>query len=388
MPALDTQHLRNIALVSHSGAGKTSIAEAMLLASGTISRQGRVDDGTTVTDYEPEEIKRNSSIQTSLAPCLWSDHKINVIDTPGYPDFVGEAISGLRAADAAVVVVAAHAGVEVGTQEVWQICEEASLPRIIFINKMDRENADFGRTLESVQQALGKRCTAIHVAIGAQQQFEGVIGLMDPPADVPASVAADVERLRGSMVETVVETDDDLVARYLEGEEISQEELAADLKKGVLSGQIVPVLAGSTTNGKGITELLDAVVNLLPSPAEAAATRASTADGEVQLEARADGPLATLVFKTTADAYVGTLSYLRVFSGTIKSDSQVWNSQKGQAERIGQLFTLRGKTQEQTNALVAGDIGGVAKLAATSTGDSLTQRDQALTLEPIRFQTR
>ena len=385
MPALDTQHLRNIALVSHSGAGKTSIAEAMLLASGTISRQGRVDDGTTVTDYEPEEIKRNSSIQTSLAPCLWSDHKINVIDTPGYPDFVGEAISGLRAADAAVVVVAAHAGVEVGTQEVWQICEEASLPRIIFINKMDRENADFGRTLESVQQALGKRCTAIHVAIGAQQQFEGVIDLMDPPADVPASVAADVERLRGSMVETVVETDDDLVARYLEGEEISQEELAADLKKGVLSGQIVPVLAGSTTNGKGITELLDAVVNLLPSPAEAAATRASTADGEVQLEARADGPLATLVFKTTADAYVGTLSYLRVFSGTIKSDSQVWNSQKGQAERIGQLFTLRGKTQEQTNALVAGDIGGVAKLAATSTGDSLTQRDQALTLEPIRF---
>ena len=311
MPALDTQHLRNVALVAHSGAGKTSIAEAMLLASGTISRAGKVDDGTTVTDYEPEEIKRSNSIQTSLAPCLWRDHKINVIDTPGYPDFVGEAVSGLRAADAVVVVVAAHAGVEVGTQEVWRMCEEAGLPRIIFINKMDRENADFDRALESIQQVLGKGCTAIQVAIGAQQQFEGIIDLINPPADVPASVAADVERLRGSMVETVVETDDDLMTRYLEGEEITQEELAAGLKKGMLSGQIVPVMAGSTINGKGITELLDAVVNLLPSPVEATAPMANTADGEVQLEARADGPLATLVFKTTADPYVGTLSYLR-----------------------------------------------------------------------------
>ncbi len=386
MPQPDTQHLRNIALVSHSGAGKTTIAEALLLATGTISRLGRVDDGTTTSDYEPEEIKRHASIQTALAPCTWRDYKINVIDTPGYPDFVGEVVSGLRAADAVVLVVAAHAGVEVGTEEAWRLSQELGLPAMIFINKMDRENADFSAALQHVQRTFGNACTAIQVAVGAQQEFQGVVNLLEPPGDVPSSVAADVERLRERVVEAVAETDDDLATKYLEGEEITREEMAIALRQGVLSGAFVPVLAGSAGNGLGMTELLDAVVDLLPSPADVPPVKASVAGGEAKgLSADPDGPLAALVFRTTADPYVGTLSYLRVFSGTLKSDSQVWNSGKEQAERIGQLFALRGKTQEQRETLVPGDIGAVAKLAGTTTGDTLTQRESAHVLEPLRF---
>ena len=387
MPQFDTHHLRNIALASHSGAGKTSIAEALLMATGAITRLGKVDDGNTTSDYEPEEIKRHSSIQTSLTPCTWQDHKLNIIDTPGYPDFVGEVVSGLRAADAAVIVVAAHAGVEVGTEVVWQMCEERSLPRIIIINKMDRENADFAQALKDIQRLFGNRCTALQVAVGAQQDFKGVISLLDPPSDVPDSLTAEVEQLRDRLVEAVAESDDELTTKYLEGEEIGQEELTAALKKGVLSGQIVPVLAGSATNGLGITELLDAMVDLLPSPADVPAVKATGADGKTatELTADANGPMAAQVFKTTADPFVGTLSYFRVFSGTLKSDSQVWNSTKAQAERIGQAFVLRGKTQEQIDGLVAGDIGAVAKLTATSTGDTLSQREPALVLESISF---
>ena len=357
------------------------------MATGAITRLGKVDDGNTISDYEPEEIKRHNSIQTSLAPCTWRNNKLNVIDTPGYPDFVGEVVSGLRAADAAVIVVAAHAGVEVGTEEVWELCEERGLPRIIFINKMDRENADFGQALQDIQRVFGNRCTALQVAVGAQQDFKGVIGLLEPPADVPASLTGEVERLRERLIEAVAETDDDLTTKYLEGEEIGQEELTTALKQGVLSGQIVPVLTGSAISNLGVTELLDAVVDLLPSPADVPAVKATGADGKAPMELTADtdGPMAALVFKTTADPFVGTLSYFRVFSGTLKSDSQVWNSTKAQAERIGQAFVLRGKTQEQIDGLVAGDIGAVAKLAATATGDTLTQRDPALVLESIRF---
>ena len=387
MPQYDTHHIRNVALVSHSGAGKTSLAEAFLLATGAITRLGRVDDGTTTSDYEPEEIKRHGSIQTSITPAAWRSHKLNVLDTPGYPDFVGEVVSGLRAADAAVVVVAAHAGVEVGTEEVWRLCEERGLPRIILINKMDRENADFSAALQDVQRTFGNQCTALQLAVGAQQEFKGVLSLLEPPGDAPSSLAAEVERLRDRLVEAVAETDDDLSTKYLEGEEISQEELVQGLQKGVLSGQIVPVLVSSATGNLGITELLDAMVGLLPSPADVPAMKAGEAgkDSETALAADASGPLAALVFKTTADPFVGTLSYFRVFSGTMKSDSQVWNSAKAQGERIGQVFMLRGKSQEPVDAFVAGDIGAVAKLATAATGNTLTQRDPALVLEAFQF---
>lgn len=382
---MDTPHFRNIALVSHSGAGKTTVTEAMLMATKAISRLGKVDDGTTTSDYEPEEIRRNASISTSLAPCVWGSNKINVIDTPGYPDFIGEVISGLRAADAAILVVAAHAGVEVGTEEAWRLCQEFGLPVLIFINKMDRENADFGQALKHVQDSFGSKCTAIQVANGSEQNFMGMIDLLTPPAEVPSALSGEVEQLRDRLVEAIAETDENLTMKFLEGEEISQEELTAALRQGVLSGEFVPVLGGSAANSEGITELLNTVVNLLPSPVEARLPGFESAGKEIELSTNSDGPLAALVFKTTADPYVGTLSYLRVFSGTLKSDSQVWNSTKGLGERIGQLFALRGKNQEQRNSLIPGDIGAVAKLANTSTGDTLAQRESSVVLESLNF---
>ena len=387
MASFDTQHLRNVALLSHSGTGKTSLVEALLFATGGITRLGKVEGGTTASDHEPEETKRQTSIQTAVIPCMWQGHKLNLLDTPGYPDFVGEVVSGLRAADAALLVVAAHAGVEVGTENAWEMCEARGVPRIIFVNKMDRENADFGRTLESIQQTLGKKCTALQVPVGAQQEFQGVVGLLQPPSDVPPAMTPDVERLRDRLIEAVAETDDDLATKYLEGEDISQEELMTALKRSVLSGEIVPVLAGSAAMSLGLNELMDTVVALLPSPAEVPAveTAAAGSDSHTTLAADSNGPPVALIFKTTADPFVGKLSYFRVFSGTISSDSHVWNASKAQDERIGQVFVPQGKNQEPIDTLVAGDIGAVAKLSATSTGDTLSQRESPLVLEPMRF---
>ena len=384
MSSVDTQHLRNVAFVSHSGAGKTSMVEALLFAGGGTSRLGKVDDGNTTSDYEPEEVKRGGSIQTSVLPCAWKDHKLNLLDTPGYPDFVGEVASGLRASDAAVLMITAQSGVEVGTEDAWELCEEAGVPRLVLINKMDRENADFQRTLENIQDMFGRRCVAIQVPVGAEQSFKGVVSLLEPPGEASSDVVAEVEELRERLVEAVAESDDDLATRYLEGETITQEELSTAVKRGVLSGEIVPVMVGSATAPVGVEELLDAMVELLPSPADLPDVVAADDDSK-RLAADAAGPLAAIVFKTIADPFVGKVSYFRVVSGTMKSDSRVWNSSKGVEERIGQLSIVKGKSQDTVDCLVAGDIGGVAKLSDTGTGDTLCQREDAVVLEGVRF---
>ncbi len=384
MSTVDTQHLRNVAFVSHSGAGKTSMVEALLFASGSISRLGKVDDGNTASDYEPEEVKRAGSIQTSVLPCAWKDHKLNLLDTPGYPDFVGEVVSGLRAADAAVLVVTAQSGVEVGTEDAWELCEEAGVPRLVLINKMDRENADFQRTLENIQGVFGRRCVALQVPVGAEQTFKGVVSLLEPAGEASSDVAVDIEQLRERLVEAVAESDDDLATRYLEGEEITQEELSAAVKRGVLSREIVPVMVGSATVSVGVEELLDVMVALLPSPADLPEAVAEDDDSK-KLVADGTGPLAAIVFKSIADPFVGKLSYFRVVSGTMKSDSRVWNSSKGVEERIGQLSIVNGKARDTVDSLTAGDIGGVAKLSDTVTGDTLCQRDDAVVLESVGF---
>ncbi len=387
MTSFDTRHLRNVALLSHSGAGKTSLVEALLFAAGAISRLGKVETGTTISDYEPEEIKRKSSIQTSVVSCVWKDHKLNLLDTPGYPDFIGEEVSACRAADVALLVVAAHAGVEVGTEDTWKLCEEQHLPRMVFINKMDRENADFARALGSLQNTFGKRCTAIQVPIGSQQQFKGVISLMETPSDVPPALAAEVKRFKDILVETIVDTDDALTTKYLEGEEISPEELKRALKASIRDGKIVPVLVGSANMSLGVQELMNLMVELLPSPDEVQATPATKAADKATMTLTADpaGPTAAMVFKTTADPFVGKLSYFRVYSGAIKSDAHLWNASKGQEERVGQIYFPQGKTQEPTGTVAAGDIGTVAKLSATTTGDTLCQRDTPLLTAPIQF---
>ena len=379
MQDFSTEQLRNIVLLSHGGAGKTSLAESLLFATGAITRMGRVEDGNTTSDYEPEEIKRGSSAQMALVPCLWNNCKINVIDTPGYADFLGEVVSGLRVADGGVVLVAAPSGIEVGSEQAWSLLDRQSAPRIVFVNKMDRENADFMGTVDALQQRFGRTCVATHLPIGAAADLRGVVDLLDTAKGYPPEMAGEVEAAKERLMEAVAETDDDLATKYLEGEAISDEELKEALRKGVASAQIAPVMPGSATLGIGVQELLEAVREYMPSPGYAASRQ------EDSPEADPEGAPAALVFKTSADPYVGKISFFRVYSGAFKADSQIWNSDKNQVERVGQLFTFRGKTQEQVPQVTAGDIGVVTKLSATTTGDTLCQRDNPITLPGISF---
>ncbi|MBI2305030.1 MAG: elongation factor G [Chloroflexi bacterium] len=389
-----TENIRNVVLLSHVSAGKTSLAEAMLYNAGAISRLGKVEEGNTTSDYEPEEVKRRISISLSLLPFSWRETKINVIDTPGYADFVGEVKAGIHAADGVVLVVCAASGVEVGTEQVWQYANERQLPRLILVNKMDRENADFRRSLNQIQDLFGRHCLPLQLPIGAQSDFRGTVDLLSRKAYLNSKEEAvspsealeeDIESFRDKLVETIAETDDALTDRYLGGETISDAELWQALAKGVKEDKIVPVLATSSLRNIGTIPFIDALCKLLPSPKERGTIRATTPQGEELMEPEPTSPLAAQVFKTTTDPYIGKLTYLRVFSGTLYSDSSVWNSSRGKQERIGQLFTLRGKTQEPVPQLGAGDIGAVAKLSDTSTGDTLCQREHPVILPPIAF---
>ena len=387
MPTYSTDKLRNVVLLSHGGAGKTILAEAMLHTAGMTTRFGRVEDGTTVSDFEPEEIRRQSSAQMSVLACPWRDHKLNILDTPGYADFRGEVVSGARVADAAIIVVSCAAGVEVGTTQMWRLADERSLPRIIYISKMDRDNADFQRVMDNITERFGRECVPVQIPIGAESEFSGVVNPLDPQADIPADIADMVEEARERIVEAVAESDDALADKYLEGEEITQAEMIAGLKQGIADGLIVPVLIGASTAQIGTTELMDAIVDFLPSPADVGDVVATQPDGdeEVSLTADSDGPLAALVFKTSADPFVGKLSYFRVYSGTFGSDSQLWNANSGQAERIGQVFEVRGKEQTAIPDFACGDIGATPKLTSVLTGHTLCARDNRFILEGMEF---
>jgi len=387
------ENIRNIVLLAHCGAGKTSLAEAALHTAGATTRLGKVDDGTTVSDYDPDEIKRRISLNLTTLPCEWRETKVNLLDTPGYADFVGEVRAAIRVSEAAVITVCAASGVEVGTEQVWGYSEEAGLARLIFVNKMDRENADFLRTVAQIQSKFGSRCIPLQLPIGAQNDFRGIVDLLtlksytgSPPkeGEIPSSLETQVNTFREKLIEAIAEIDDQLIEKYLSGEELSLEELTNGLRQGVVSERIVPILAGSATQNIGITSLLDTIYNYLPSPKEREVVT-TEGKGEQRVKPDPDGPLAALVFKTTADPYVGKLTYFRVYSGAIESNSQVWNTSRGQQERLGQLFVLRGKTQEPVARLSAGDIGGVAKLSLTSTGDTLGSRDKPLKIAPTLF---
>jgi len=390
------ENIRNLVLLSHGGAGKTSLAEAILFTSGVINRLGRVDDGTTTSDYDPDEVKRQISINLTMLPCEWQKTKVNLIDTPGYSDFVGEVKGAARVTEGAIIVVCAASGVEVGTEQVWTYCEEANLPRFIFVNKMDRENADFYHTVDELRAKLGSRCVPLQLPIGAHSSFQGVVDLLTmkgfigseaKEAEIPSSVKNQVDSFREKLVEAVAEIDDSLLEKYLDGKELSLEELGNGLRQGTLSGKIVPVLVGSALQNIGIAWLLDGVCDYLPSPKGREIIMAGDAAGQATqtMEPSESAPLAALVFRTSADPYVGKLTYFRVYNGAISSNTQVWNATRSGEERIGQLFILRGKTQEPVSQLGAGDIGGVAKLSLTSTGDTLCTRDKPVKIAGIKF---
>lgn len=396
MKEYKTEQLRNIALLSHGSAGKTSLAEAMLFDTGAINRLGRVDEGTTVSDYDEEEVRRHISLSTSIVPCEWKGHKINVLDTPGYLDFVGEVKGAVRVADGALIVLDAASGVEVGTDLVWGYADEQNLPRLVFINKMDRENASFKRCLDTLKEAFEADFIPIQLPVGIQADFEGIVDLIAIKAylgskaeegESPASLQDEIGDYRLQLVEAAAESEDELIVKYLEGEELTEEEIRRGLKARIADRSVVPVLCGSATANVGIQPLLQAIIEYLPSPAEVGETVGTNpVTGEEEtLEPNELAPLAVLAFKNLADPYVGKLTYFRVYSGLMESDSRVFNSKSGKEERIGQLYILRGKDQIATDRIRTGDIGAVAKLGNTSTGDTLCDKGHPIVLGPPIF---
>ena len=396
MKEYQTEQLRNIALLSHGSAGKTSLAEAMLFDTGAINRLGRVDEGTTVSDYDEEEVRRHISLSTSVVPCEWDGHKINVLDTPGYLDFVGEVKGAVRVADGALILLDAASGVEVGTDLVWGYADEQNLPRLVFINKMDRENANFQRCLDALKERFEADFIPIQLPIGSQDNFEGVVDLIATKAylgskaeegESPASLQSEIDDYRLQLIEAAAESEDELIVKYLEGEELTEEEIRCGLKARIADRSVVPVLCGSATANVGVQPLLRAIIEYLPSPAEAKETIGTNpATGEEEtLGPNELSPLAVLAFKNLADPYVGKLTYFRVYSGLMESDSRVFNSRSGEMERIGQLYILRGKDQIPTDRVRSGDIGAVAKLGNTSTGDTLCDKGHPIVLDPPIF---
>ena len=397
MKEYQTVQLRNVALLSHGSAGKTSLAEALLLNTGAINRLGNVNEGTTVSDYDEEEIRRHISLSTSVAPCEWDGHKINVLDTPGYLDFVGEVKGAVRVADGALILLDAASGVEVGTDLVWGYADEQNLPRLVFINKMDRENADFQRCLDALKEKFEADFIPIQLPIGSQADFEGIVDLITIKAylgskaeegESPASLQGEIDDYRLQLIEAAAESEDELIVKYLEGEEeLTEEEIRRGLKARIADHSVVPVLCGSATANIGVQLLLQALIEYLPSPAEGkeiVGTNPATGEEET-LTPNVLSPLAVLAFKNLADPYVGKLTYFRVYSGLMESDSRVFNSRSGEMERIGQLYILRGKDQIPTDRVRSGDIGAVAKLGNTSTGDTLCDKGHPIVLTPPVF---
>ena len=389
MKEYTTESIRNVALASHSGAGKTMLTEAFLHFTGATTRLGKTEDGTTVSDFEDEEIRRGISLSTGIIPVEYQGCKLNFLDTPGYTDFVGEVISALRVADSAIIVIDSVAGMEVGTEVAWDYCNRFNLPRLVVINKMERDNANFSKALESVQQFSETRLIPFELPWGEKQGFKGVIDLLSMkaypgdgknPVEIPAELSSAVDEARIALVEAAAEGEDELLEKYLENGALTNEEIQRGLRAVIRKGQFIPVFASAGAAEIGIGPLLEAVATLLPSPKEVLPEAAEGKDGPEELVASDSGPLAAYVWKTTADPFVGKQTYFRIFSGTLNSDTRVWNQTKGVEERLGTLHIARGKETFSVKTIHAGDIGTVAKLNETSTGNTLCDKAHPLTL--------
>jgi len=401
MKVYDAQDIRNVALIGHGDCGKTSLASAFLFVAGAVNRLGRVDDGTTTTDFDEEEISRKISLQTSLAHLEWRNTKINLIDTPGYAAFVADAKAGLAVADAALLVVEAVAGVQVITERVFKYCQEYQVPRVFVINKLDRENASFERTMASISERFDRRTVPVQIPIGSESGFEGVVDLIAMKAyryakdgsgtvtegPVPADLTDAAADSHAKLVEMVAESDDKLMEIYFESGELPHDKMVAGLHKAFLERKVFPVVLSSAIRAIGIRNILDAIVELMPSPLERGArTAANPADGaEASREPRNDAPVSAFVFKTVADPYAGRLSLFRVVSGVLKGDSTVQNVNRGTAERLGTVNLLQGKQLVAVPELRAGDLGVVAKLKETRTSDTLADPAHPVQYPAIAF---
>ncbi|MBI3454156.1 MAG: elongation factor G [Candidatus Rokubacteria bacterium] len=396
--AIEVTRIRNIGFVGHGGVGKTSLVDAILFRTGMTSRLGRVDDGTATTDFDPEEVKRQISVNTAVAFCGYRDHRFHLVDMPGYGDFIAEARSGLRVVEGAVVVVDAVAGVEVQTEKVSKFAQEYGLPRLCFVNRMDRERADFGRALESIQRRLKGRFVPLQVPVGQEGGFRGVVDLVKmkahvqrngkiEEAEIPPDLADAAREAREKLVEAVAETDDELLARYLEEGSLGEADVLKALRGAIGAGKLVPVLCGSASKTLGVDSLLDLVIDSFPSPADRTPVEGTDprTKESVTRGPSAKEPLVALVFKTLTDPHVGKLSLFRVFSGTLAGNSQLYNATREVRERVGQVALMQGKEQRTGETLGPGEIGVVAKLKETLTGDTLCAENAPFVMPPIAF---
>ncbi len=401
MANFDVNKIRNVAVIAHGGAGKTSIVEAMLFDSGSIDRLGTVEGGNTTTDYEPEEIARKITATSALCFCNWNNHRINLIDTPGFINFIEDARGCLKAVDGAIVIVSAISGVKAETEKIWKYACEYEIPRIVFINKMDKDTANFSRAVGELEKSFETEAIPLQIPIGAGDSFSGIIDLIKMKAykfnngkalesDIPADMLLDAEEYRKKLVEKIAESEDTLLEKYLEGGELTQDEIIKGIREGSLTRRFIPVVCGSATKNIGIPQLFDTLILCLPSPADMA--RISPIRGkdlkegkEVERKPDEKEPLSAYVFKTIADPYAGKLSMFRVYSGTLKADSNVLNATTGTRERIGQVFYLLGKKQVPAQVVCPGEIGVVAKLKDTNTGDTLSDETHPIVFEKVKF---
>ena len=393
-----TDQIRNIGLIGHSGCGKTSVAEAILYNSKAIRRLGRVDDGTSVMDFEPEEIKRKVSLGTAFHPFNWKNRRFNLIDTPGESGFLSDTKVCLQVAEGTVVIVDAVDSIKVGTEKVWAFSEEYNLPRLIFINKLDRERADFYKVIEEIERTFSIKTTPIYLPVGTESDFNGVINLIRLKAhlykndgtgtfkdgDIPDSMAEIVDTWREKIMENIVEANDDVMERYLDGQELTPKEIEETFIEGVKSGDVVPVVPGSATLNIGVGQLLDIIDQSLPFPPERGTVKGHRVDREeeVEFDAVEEAPFSALIFKTLADPFAGKLNLFKVMSGRIDSESTVFNSRKKVKEKLGQLLLIEGKRQTPVDAAGAGDIAAVAKLKETTTGDTFCKEDNLIVFDP------
>lgn len=387
MKEYNVENVRSIGFIGHGGTGKTSLAEAILFNCKETDRIGKIEDGTTVLDYDPEEKRRHVSISMAVAPCEWNDHKIFLVDTPGYFDFVGEVIEGLRAIDCAVITTCAVSGLQVGTEKAWSYVNKYKVPRVFFINKFDRENANFEKVFAALKDKFGASVVPLHIPIGKEADFKGVVDVIEKKAkyydlktktcisaEVPEELIPMMNEYRGILMEDVAEVSEELLEKYLAQGELSIEDIYAGLKMGIENCDIAPVFCGSALTNLGIHSLLDSIVNDIPSPIDAGDYKGKNPKNNEEISRKADikEPFSAFVFKTIADPFVGRLSIFRVLSGGINADTTVYNSTQDKSEKVGTLYYLKGKNQVPAAKLIAGDIGAVAKLQFTMTGDTLS----------------
>lgn len=396
MKSYSTEKIRNLALVGHSASGKTSVCEALLYKTGNLKRLGKVEDGNTVTDFDKEEISRGVSISTAIAPVEWRDFKINLIDTPGYFDFSGEVYSSLRASEAALVVLDAQNGIEVGAEKVLKYTENIELPRIIFVNKMDKENVNFAKVVSDLHIAFGKKVIPFTLALGEGENFKGIIDVLNKKAyeydgfkrkevEIPEIRIEEVNHVYDTIVEVVAETDDELMEKFFDGEEFSHEEFMKGVTSALLSGSAVPLICGSATTGVGIDMLLDIITDYMPAPNDERAKRGFRNEDDNVRKISVNEPFSAVVFKTIVDPFIGRISIFKVMSGKITKDTEIFNSTKDEVDKAAGLFFLRGKTQIETSEIVAGDIGAVSKLTLTETGDTICDKQNKTLYKKIKY---